>query len=73
VTSGGSWRGGGASGGRETGGNEPEAGDCDRLDGVVRGREDGENGFRVIRDRSLNFLSPETRPYDFGIITASLA
>jgi hypothetical protein len=55
VTSGGSWRGGGASGGREAGGNEPEAGDCDRLDGVVRGREDGGGGFRVVRDRSLNF------------------
>ncbi len=58
VTSCGSWRGSGASGGREAGGNEPEAGDCDRLDGVVRGRKDGGGGFRVVRDRSLNILSP---------------
>jgi hypothetical protein len=59
VTSRGSWREIGASGGRGTGGNEPGTVSCDRLDGKARGREDGWGGFRVVRDRSLNFLLPD--------------
>ena len=60
MTSGRSWRGSGASGGRETGRNEPQAGSCDRLDWDVRGRQDERGGFQVVWDRSLNFLSPRS-------------
>ena len=58
MTSGGSWRGSGVFGGRETGGSAPETGSCGRLDEDVRGREDGGGGFQAVWDRSLNLLHP---------------
>jgi hypothetical protein len=56
VTSGRSWRGSAASARRETGGNGPKTDWRAPLDGVVRRRQHGGIGFRVVRDRSLIFL-----------------
>ena len=46
-------------------------GSSEELDGVVRGRENREGGFRVVWDRRLGFLHPRW-PVDFALVCMPL-
>jgi hypothetical protein len=56
VTSGRSRRGRVVPAGRENDGNGPQTGPCDLLDGGMCRWQGGRGGFRVVRDRCLDFL-----------------
>ncbi len=70
MTSRRSRRGSGVPGGREVGCEGVQTRVGDRVDEGERGRQDGADGFRVVRDRCLFFLSPGTEQ---GIELGSVA
>ena len=51
-------RGSGVPGGREVGCERAQTGGSDLVDEGARVRQDGADGFRVVRDRCLSVLPP---------------